>query len=319
MTKNKKQNNTLPVLNYNDYISEEALDALNVLEGHDKAEDVINTKTKKKERTGLYGIKQDAIDEVKKRIAEDGRFSLTPEMAKVNKPDDLDETTARQYAGYYAWVNTNKLDANTNNKFSELNSHQKDVLLTYFHNIGMKGVVANKGKTGSILTAIENHDIDDIVLSMFTKSDGTYASYEQARKEDKRGVMNRHMLTAEWFYDPYHMGVNSVKDRDAFYNEVYPQKGYVDKLITISKNMKDIRFKNRNIDAMADYDLSLPKPKESEQPVAEPKTPVRKDFGQTLMDMAKNAFNFIVGQNSAPNNQFANMPENMLNKENGAK
>ena len=40
-------------------------------------------------------------------------------------------------------------------------------------------------------------------------------------------------------------------------------------------------------------------------------------FWQTLGEIARKAYNVFYGQNSTSNNQFANMPENMLNRENG--
>lgn len=316
--KSKKE---LKLVNYHDYISNAGLNGLKVLEGHKKTEKVYNNETGKYEITGLYGIKQSCIDEVK-RYAKQKGFDITEAMSKVKNPWDLTEESARDFAGYYAWRNYNFANVYTNDKFSDLDQHQKDVLLSYFHNMSLEKLNKNRGSKGSMLDAIEMGDPDEIMKRLFMKADGTFGTYEDSTKSNRRGLMNRYMATAQWYYNPETEVLSSFEKRDEYYRDIYPSNGYLNMILNGINSMQAVNKKYRDTNAMADFDVyanNQNTQEQAEQPVAEPKQPQKRSFWQTLGDIAMAISNPMAAmvQNQS-NNQLANTPENMLNKENGA-
>jgi len=309
----KKQ---LKLLDYHDYISDAGLDGLKVLEGHKKTEKVLNKETGEYEVTGLYGIKESAIKEVKRYAKEQG-YDITEEMKKVKTPWDLTEKTARDFAGYYAWRNYNFANKYTDNNFANLNQHQKDVLLSYFHNMAIEKLNKNRGSSGSMLDAIEIGDTDEIMKRMFMKPDGSYGTYEDAIKRDRRGLMNRYMATAQWFYNPYAEVVSSFDAKDRMYRDDYTMPGKLDTILRGIESMQDVRKKYRNMD-FDNYDSLMPQTEQAEQAIPEPKQPQQRTFWQTLGDVARAITNPMFGMaKNAESNNIANMRENMLNNENG--
>ena len=307
----------LRLVNYNNYISDAGLDGLRVLEGHTKTEKVLNKETGEYELTGLYGIKQSCIDEVKRYAKEQG-YDITEEMSKVKMPKDLTEKTARDFAGYYAWRNYNFADKCTNNKFQEINQHRKDVLLSFFHNMSIEKLQKNRGSNGSMLDAIEMGDSDEAIKRMFMKADGSYGTYQNAIDNDRRGLMNRYMALAQWYYDPYSKVISSFKDRDEMYRDVYPMPNELDKIITGINNMQEIRKKERSADAVADYDFFGVDNEEQDKQLNEQKQPKEKSFLQRLGEIGMAAINPMYGiVRAAAENVVAEQAKNMLNKENG--
>lgn len=317
-----KKKQALKQLDYHDYISDDGLNGLKILEGHKKTEKVWNEETKKYELTGLYGIKESSIKEVK-RYAKERGYAITPEMEKVKTPSDLTEQTARDFAGFYAWRNFERADQLTENHFREVPSHQRDVLLTYFHNMSLEKLSKNKGNNGSILSAIEVGDADEVIKALFTREDGTYGTYEGSIARNRRGLMNRNMATAQWYYNPDAEVVSSFSKRDEYYRDVYPTKGYLDRIIKGAENMQDIRKKNRNIDANNDwamFSINENYKEPEKQAIAEPKMPQEASFLEKLGKIGMAAINPIYGMvQQAMDNQLANTQENMLNSNNGVK
>ena len=304
----------LNLLDYSAYISDDGLDKLKILEGHTKTEEVLNKETGKKEVTGLYGIKESAIKEVKRYAKEKG-YDITEAMSKVKTPWDLTEETARDFAGYYAWRNHERADELTNNQFSQLTQHQKDVFLTYFHNMSLEKLSKNKGQKGSMLDALENGDTDEAIKRIFMKADGTISKYEDYIKKDRRGVANRNIATAEWLYNPNTLALQSAEERDKHYRDIYPNEDRIGTIVHGVGLMQDFKRQQRG------EDMYGPDMMDNEEEWYTPLIEQNATRNATLLDAAyeigRRIGNYIKGKTDANSNQLANSQTNMLNSENG--
>lgn len=297
-------------INISNYISEKGLDALNVLEGHDKVEEVANTKNKKKETTGLYGIKDTAIQEIKARAAEAG-IELPKEIKNITSAKQLtskNADVARLMAGYYAWVNHTKMEQLTDGAFGKYTQHQRDVLLSYLHNIDVSKM--STGTPGSLLDAIKLHNEDAVIRSIFMKPDGSLIDYEQLRKANKRGLANRWMAEMQWWYNPDADVVKNRKKRDDIYTNVYNRPGHLSTMLYANDFLRKDTARRKDQEANSDTPFML---QEQKQPAVEQKEPQEKSLIDSVIDVGKKLASVFTGNS----NQVAQQPENILNNTNG--
>lgn len=298
-------------INVSDYISEEGLDALNVLEGHTEVKKVTNTKTKDKETTGMYGLKDSAIKEIKQRASEAG-ITLPKELQKITSAKQLtskNEDVARLMAGYYAWVNYTKMEQATDGSFGKYTQHQKDVLLTYLHNIDMSGLTT--GNPGSLVDAIKLHNEDGVIRSIFMKPDGSLVDYEKLRKDNKRGLGNRWMAQMQWWYNPDAKVIKSSKDRDEVYRDHFGKPGHMANMLHANAYLVEDTARRKNQFANMDGP-AIGEVKQS-QPINEQKQPGKKSFIDSAIELGKNIASAIMGHS----NQVAKNEQNILNNTNG--
>lgn len=314
-------------IDINDYISEAGLDGLCVLEGHRDAEKVKNMRNNKVEYdwTGLCGITDSAIKEVKQRASEAG-ITLPKEMMEVTSAKQLGkgkDKLARMYAGYYAWVNDTKMNQVTDGAFSTYTPHQRDVLLSYLHNVDISKLTT--GTKGSLIDAIKEHNEDEVIRRIFMKEDGTLADYEQMREQNKRGVANRWMAHMQWWYNPDAEVVKDMKTKENKYyhkDGLYSQKGFMNNLLAANavlvedtKNRKNENALNDN-NSINDAETVTEQP---QQPIAAPKPAQEPSFWEKVGRAAMTALNPFYGLSSGNSNQVAQNEENILNNPNGEK
>ena len=311
-------------IDINNYISDAGLDALYVLEGHKDAEKVKNMRNNKVvyDWTGVYGITDSAINEVKLRAKEAG-IKLPEEMTKITKAKQLDakhEKVARMYAGYFAWVNDTKMNQLTDDAFSSYTPHERDVLLSYLHNVDISQLTT--GNPGSLIDAIKLHNEDEVIRKIFMKADGSYIDYEKLRKEDKRGLGNRLMATMQWWYNPQADVVQDMKKRDNLYKNDYNEVGRMKNMLAANEFLiEDTKARKNELAGLWETPSALksmfPRPMQpqetQEQPIAAPKPPQERTFVEKVADSVKAAFGAFTGDS----NQVANEPENILNSANG--
>lgn len=314
-----KSRKTLRVLDTSKTISEAGLDALYVLEGHTDAKEVKNMNTGKKEWTGLYGITDSCIKQVKQFVKD--KYKLTEDMSKIKSAKELGagkDAVSREYAKYYMEYLKRELNRKTDNAFDSYTPHQQDVLLTYVYNIGTNKL--STGTKGSLLDAIKEHNEDEVIRRIFMKSDGTLADYDIMTKEDRRGLANRWLATMQWWYNPDFKAIKSIKDKDDVYTNTYNSKEY-NTLLTINKNMADITKEHKNNDllksrnAFHDSDIAENLYKE---PKIEQKQPQEKSFLQRLGEIGMATINPMYGMvKAAAENQVAQEYENILKENEG--
>lgn len=310
----------LEVLDTSKTISEAGLDALYVLEGHTDAQEVVNMNTGKKEWTGLYGVTDSCIKQVKQFAK--GKYELPEEMSKIKNAKELgagNDAVARDYARYYIEHLKRELNRKTDNSFDSYTPHQQDVLLTYVYNVGTSKL--STGTKGSLLDAIKEHNEDEVIRRIFMKADGSLADYDTMTKQDKRGLANRWLATMQWWYNPNFKAINSIKDKDDVYTNTYNATEYKN-LLALNKNMSEITKERKNNELLqnstAFHDFngmdSIYKTQKNEQ-----KQPENKSFLQRLgeigMAIANPMYDMV---RKAQANQVANEEANMLNNENGA-
>lgn len=312
-------------IDINDYISESGLDGLCVLEGHRDAEKVTNMRNNKVsyDWTGLCGITDSAIKEVKQRAAEAG-ITLPKEMMEVTSAKQLGkgkDKLARMYAGYYAWVNDTKMNQITDNAFSTYTPHQKDVLLSYLHNIDISRLTT--GTKGSLIDAIKEHNEDEVIRRIFMKEDGSLVNYDTLKNQNKRGIANRLMAHLQWWYNPDAEVVKDMKTKeDKYYNGkngVYSQKGFMNNLLAANaflvedtKNRKNENVLNDN--RVLTEDIAA---QDTQMPDNEPKSARKEPLLEKLGRIALDTINPFYGLSRANYNQVANAQENILNSPNG--
>ena len=298
-------------INISDYITEEGLDALYVLEGHDDVSYVTNTVTGKKEPTGVYGIKDSAIREIKARAAEAG-ITLPKEIQKITSANQLNKKNkdvARLMAGYYAWVNHTKMQQVTDNAFGTYTPHQRDVLLSYLHNIDISKMSVEN--PGSLIDAIKLHNEDEVIRRIFMKPDGSLADYEKMRTDDKRGIANRWMAEMQWWYNPDADVVKSFQKRDDVYRDFFSKPGHMNNMLHANAYLaKDTAMRKNQ---MVNMDGPTIGEEAQEQPQIEQNRPQNKGFIDSAIELGKNIANAIMGGS----NQVANNEQNILNNTNG--
>lgn len=310
-------------ININDYISNAGLDGLRVLEAHPDVKKVKNMRKNNisHDVTGLYGITNSAIKEVKLRAKESG-IKLPKEMENVKSAADLGkgkDNLARMYAGYIAWVNDTKMNQITDNAFSSYTPHQRDVLLSYLHNVDISQMTT--GTAGSLIDAIKLHNEDEVIRRIFMKQDGSLVDYEQLRKENKRGIGNRLMATMQWWYNPEADVVNSVAEKDKLYSTTYNEAGRMKNMLAANAFLIEDTKRRKNVGMQEDKNPMLeqnqPQAKQPQQPIAAPKQAQEPSILEKLGRIAMDSINPLNGLSNAVYNQVANNQENILNNANG--
>ena len=313
-------------IDINWFISDDGLDALRVLEGHSDVKKVKNMRNKNTtDTTGLYGITDSCIKEVKLRAAEAG-IELPKSMQDITSASQLNSSkkdVARQYAGYYAWVNYTKMDEMTDGAFDTYNQHQKDVLLTYLHNVDISKL--SKGTEGSLIDAIKNHNEDMVIRTLFMNKDGSLLDYETKKAEGKRGIANRLMATMQWWYNPDAEVVHDESKKDTIYRDVYSKKGHLSNMLKANNILCEISKKKQN-DLLRGFDNATieeiqnneqPQQQIAQKPIAEPKQGQDLTFMEKLGQAFVSSIKPFFGGKSSENNQVAQNGENILNSNNG--
>lgn len=309
-------------IDINDYISDAGLNGLCVLEGHTDATKVKNMRKGGYDWTGLCGITDSAIAEVKQRAKEAGLI-LPKEMQSVTSAKQLGkgkDKLARMFAGYLAWVNTTKMDQLTDGAFSTYTPHQKDVLLSYLHNVDISQMTT--GTAGSLIDAIKEHNEDEVIRRIFMKSDGSLADYEQMRANNKRGLGNRLMAHLQWWYNPDAEVVQSMKKKEDLFRTTYNEKGRMANMLHANAFLVEDTKNRKNENALNDnnsLNSAETIAEQPQQPIAAPKPAKEPSFWEKVGRAAMTALNPFYGLSSGNSNQVAQNEENILNNPNGEK
>lgn len=207
---------------YNDYISEAALDAIYVLEGHFKgAETPTRHDGKKDPPTTYYGITQNGLEQLKELRRKYG-VDVPKDLLQADV-NSLTKKQARDVAGYVAMHNTFVMDdsygEDTPGYFSQLPLNVRSAILTVQHTGGtnkLKKSLNDPNAKGSLLKAIKSGDREEIAMALISKSDGTLM--DEPSKSNNRGRINRYLAAVKLMYDSDNKTFSTVASRDKTFN-----------------------------------------------------------------------------------------------------
>lgn len=197
-----------------DYITDAALDALYVLEGHYKGpEKPKNYKGSVDKTTTYYGMTDAGLNTIRKAGLD------IPSWLKNASASSLTKEQARQAAGYLAMAHTKQLDAaygdDNPNKFSSLPLEWKSAILVLAHSNGVNGWINSykDGHKGSLLKAISSKDRELICRYMMAKKDGSIM--EEPHDSEKSGRVNRILASVKLMYDGQGKDFKTAETKDA--------------------------------------------------------------------------------------------------------
>lgn len=206
---------------YASYISEQALDAIYVLEGHFKgAETPSRADGKKDPTTTYYGITENGLSQVRS-LSRKG-VKVPSELLKANVKS-LTKDQARDAAGYIAMHNTMTMDDaygdDAPGYFSQLPLSWRSAILTVQHTGGtnkLKDSLNDPNAKGSLLKAIKTGDREQIATALISKSDGSLM--DEPAGSNNRGRINRILAGVKLMYDTDNNTFKDVKSRDEAFN-----------------------------------------------------------------------------------------------------
>lgn len=216
-----------PEKGYSKYITEEALDAIGVLEDHWKGVE----KTSDGLWTTYYGVTKWALGsmrqlkgkgvDVPEELMMPKGFDKLPakeqEKQYYEKLKSLTPQQARDISGYFAMYNTMQLDSVYKDDeckyFSNLPLDTRSGILTLIHNEGEKATRLNygKGNKNSLLEAAKTGDREALVMAMLCDKDGKLI--QPPALSSDRGHCNRILAAIRLMYDNQN---DSFKDKASF-------------------------------------------------------------------------------------------------------
>ena len=198
----------------NDYISNDALDALYTLEGHYKgAETPKNYKGGTDKATTYYGMTEAGLNTIRKSGIDIPSWLKTASVSSITKEQ------ARQAAGYLAVAHTKQLDGayddGETNRFSSLPLAWRSAILVLAHSNGVNGWINSykEGNKGSLLRAIKSKDRELICRYMMAKKDGSIM--DEPYGSEKSGRINRILASVKLMYDTTGKDFKTAADKDA--------------------------------------------------------------------------------------------------------
>lgn len=235
----------MPSKDYSNYISESALDAIYVMEGHfDGAKNPTGHNGKKEKLTTYYGITEDGLYDLR-RLKSAYSVDVPNDLLKADVKS-LSEKQARDVAGYLAMYYTKEFDS------------QYDDGIPYFYNLplnvrsGVLSVVMNGGlkamkqaykdnpKGCNVLNAAKTGSRENVGVALMCKNANQLM--DEPYQSPKRGRVNRILAGIRLMYDTNNNSFKDVDSRDKVYDEWLKDKHVVQRY---ANHMRNIELANK--------------------------------------------------------------------------